>query len=1410
MERGIPSFTAPQNRTTVESVPPADTTRTSPGTYRPMLFRDEVFTGTNETTLGTILINVKLAARRASPPWDDEDRTQYLLDHLGAQAKRTTATYFLRIEEEEGTPPTFGELVAYLSRVFEQIVTPEQKINDLLDYTRARSTSFDRYVMGFQRRVEELPSAIHRSPGDKFFVSIFRQGLSSEARDLWTACPRLPTTWKAVAELIREHPGVVQSMDRPEERTKSSARNPMGKSNKALPGREQGGGMASNKGASLVCYACGEEGHIARRCPHQRQSLVQLKDRNDIEGLVQSLKNLHISDNPVAPVRSGYSYYYDHKNYTNKKIKIEPEVTELQKAVRLMEDVVITTVDKESQNKVKVLVDTGAYLPLVIQRCVRRLQIPTFELPEEQYRGISGERISANRGVKLCLQYEGKTYTFAAYITPLELEIDVIVGTTTMGLLPEFLQIVTRHLADASRRLRATENAVEMTEVKGHRDDLKRKSMREGSQKTESTEAKCDSNDEAIASNYESSTEGSEIWDEMVSESDTQTSHEGTPIPPVMELEGTKGRSVRNKQEENSKTPTRNKVETDLREQQISSRLQSHEDWICHMVSKPDKTGNEDKGSEESNLPDGLQEKYKDTVTNVLNSDNIVKRTVYHEIELVKGTRVPKLQPYRQTAKEKEITRKIVAELLEQGFIVPSKAPGSSPVVLVKKKDNSYRLCVDYRELNKITVSDPFPLPRIEEMLACIGDAKVFSTLDLHSGYHQIPMRKEDRAKTAFVTSEGKYEYLVMPFGLMNAPSTFARYMSEIFRGLRFVAVYLGDLLVYSLNEQEHIYHLAVVLGKLKEHGLIAEKKKCRFHVNKVEFLGYEVSDKGIRPLSHKCEAIKLLKMPQTVKQAQRFLGLVNYYRRFIPNCSLITRPLQRFIAGKEKWTKRHTEAVKHTKTLLSSEPILVKFKTQDLNANYVLTTDASKEGVGAVLEEVDEKGKVLGVVEYFSKSFNDVQSRYPAGELELLGIMEALRHFKYLLHGRKFKIKTDHLGLLTTQNKGEPHRRVARWLDELEEYDFTLSYLKGPDNVVADVLSRDVRRIYMVEEATIRPSLWTEEYKADPFSIAVLKTLKKKFKPRMEGNDVNIVAKYMEKMKKSEIFRNKMSFKDDVIYYENRIIVPRSKVQEVLNIYHDHFLTGGHFGIEATYNKIALYYYWPKMSRDVKEYVRTCTDCQIRKHHRPNSQGKIMPLPQATGRWKELSMDFLTGIPESVGGNDMILVVVDRFSKYAWFIPCKKTITGEQVFQLLAGNIFSHKGVPDTLVSDRDIRFEGKKYQELTKGLGIKLLRSTAGHPQTDGQTERVMQPLTRLLKQYAQSPNWDTHLWHVQIAYNNAYNQAIKDMPARVANGYLIIDPCVDARADSGNQNLEPDQLAKLLEVMNARIKDQLEENL
>ncbi|CAB5185100.1 unnamed protein product [Rhizophagus irregularis] len=386
--------------------------------------------------------------------------------------------------------------------------------------------------------------------------------------------------------------------------------------------------------------------------------------------------------------------------------------------------------------------------------------------------------------------------------------------------------------------------------------------------------------------------------------------------------------------------------------------------------------------------------------------------------------------------------------------IKKSWSPWASPVTLVKK-EGKYRFCIDYRKLNDVTKSDAYPLPRIDELLEKYRTARWFTSLDLAAGYHQVEMTEEDKEKTAFICSQGLFEYNVMPFGLKNAPGTFQRLMDEILKEYigEFVVVYLDDIMIYSKNFEEHIEHVNKVLNKLRENNLIVKLKKCKFGERNIEFLGHIVGRDGLKPNEKKVEKIKEIKIPETVKEVRSFLGLCSYYRRFIKNFARIAKPLYHLVKKDVpfKWTEEQQEAFEELKRRLMEKPVL---DYPDFEKEFILITDASGEGLGAVLSQKNKENKEF-VIAYASRSLIGAEKNYPITELECLAIFWGIKHFHKFLAGRKFTVITDHSALKGLMNAKIPTGRRARWVMELQQYDFEVIHRSGKENKNADALSR-------------------------------------------------------------------------------------------------------------------------------------------------------------------------------------------------------------------------------------------------------------------------------------------------------------------------------------------------------------------
>ncbi|GBG63467.1 hypothetical protein CBR_g38085 [Chara braunii] len=540
---------------------------------------------------------------------------------------------------------------------------------------------------------------------------------------------------------------------------------------------------------------------------------------------------------------------------------------------------------------------------------------------------------------------------------------------------------------------------------------------------------------------------------------------------------------------------------------------------------------------------------------------------IQHRIEIEPGSRTPKGAVYRMSPRELEELRKQLDELLEKGWIRPSSSPFGAPVLFVPKKEGELRMCIDYRGLNAITVKNAEPLPRIDDLLDRVQGAKYFSKIDLKSGYHQIEVHPDDQYKTTFRTRYGHYEFIVMPFGLTNAPTTFQRCMNDLFRPWldRFVVVYLDDILVFSRTLEEHQGHLRQVLEKLREANFKINAKKCDWAKTQVLYLGHVLDGDGVKPEDSKIAAIRDWSTRRTLTELRSFLGLANYYRKLVRNFSTIAAPL-RILLRKEtiwKWDKDCTSAMKKLKQALIEYPVL---KVANPSLPFVVTTDASQYGIGAVLQQDDGNG--YRPVEFMSARMPSEKVATSTYERELYALGQALDHWKHYLLGRHFKVYSDHetLRWLKTQAKMTP--KLTRLAAEIDQYDFELKPVKGKNNVVADALSR--RADYfgaIVHYLDIGKDLQQkvkEAYAQDPIYSDLLKKVKEA--PETEPNYRTTEGLLFEK---TNVF--------------DRLCIPNSEEVRslILGECHD---TEGHFGWQKTLANLMRAYTWPGMKNDYVE----------------------------------------------------------------------------------------------------------------------------------------------------------------------------------------------------------------------------------
>ncbi|GJY42186.1 retrotransposon-related protein [Tanacetum coccineum] len=721
------------------------------------------------------------------------------------------------------------------------------------------------------------------------------------------------------------------------------------------------------------------------------------------------------------------------------------------------------------------------------------------------------------------------------------------------------------------------------------------------------------------------------------------------------------------------------------------------------------------------------------------------RRTHDHKIPLQEGTQPVNIRPYRHPPTQKNAIEAMVKELLEAGVIKHSTSPFASPIVMVKKKDNTWRMCIDYRQLNKHTIKDKFPIPVIEELIDELHGATVFTKLDLRSGYHQIRMVEDDVAKTAFKTHEGHYEFLVMPFGLTNAPSTFQALMNEVFKPFlrKFTLVFFDDILIYSCNLTEHVQHLVAVLDTMRRNQLYAKKSKCVFGTSHVEYLGHVISAEGVATDSNKIKVMQEWPVPTTVKQLRGFLGLTGYYRRFIKNFASISRPLTMLLKKNAfGWNNEAQISFEQLKQAMISAPVL---SLPNFDQPFIVETDASGVGLGAVLQQNGHP------IAYLSKTLSAKHQALSTYEKEFLAVLLALEKWRGYLLDRHFVIKTDHYSLKYLLDQRITTPTQMKWLPKLMGFDYEVTYKKGSENIAADALSR----------VQIQGELITMS--CSSITTDLVAKIAKTWEEDAALQDIIVKLKQDGRAKKHYQWVN------EKLIRKGKLVVGKDEAvrNEILNHFHEGAI-GGHSGVKVTTQKLCSLFYWKGLRKQVKNFVRECLVCQRYKPDLAAYPGLLQPLPIPEKVWTSVSMDFIEKLPKSQG-KTAILVVVDRLSKYAHFVALSHPFTAVQVAQVFLDTIYKLHGLPQTIVSDRDKVFISTFWRELFKLLQVKLTMSTAYHPQTDGQTEVVNRCLEGYLRcMTGEHPKeWAKWLPLAELWYNTNYHSAINTTPFEVVYG-------------------------------------------
>lgn len=690
-----------------------------------------------------------------------------------------------------------------------------------------------------------------------------------------------------------------------------------------------------------------------------------------------------------------------------------------------------------------------------------------------------------------------------------------------------------------------------------------------------------------------------------------------------------------------------------------------------------------------------ILEKYPG-VTSPNPSRQIDDNTVYHRIDT--GSAPPVYNKPRQLSTEKlEVVKTEFRKLQDSGVIRPSMSPWASPLHLVKKSNNSYRPCGDYRALNILSKPDRYPVPNINSLSSFLNKKNIFSKIDLLSAYHQIPVHPDDIAKTAITTPIGLFEYVYMPFGLRNSSSTFQRYMDQIFRNLDFVFIYLDDILVHSDNLSQHLEHLDKVFDVLERHGLRISIKKCEFLKETIDFLGYNLNPRGIKPTSSKTEELLKFPYPSDSSSLRRYLGMTGFYRKLVPDYATIVFPLTERIKNEPKskslsLSDAEKSAVDKIRGILVNLAPL-PYPDSDVS-EYLLVTDASNYAIGAALHQV-----VKGVpvpIGFYSKKLTDAQKKYSVFDRELLAAYYSVLHFKHNIEGRIVKLMSDHKPLVSAFKSSNVSKsdRQQRHLSLVAEYVSDMAYIKGEDNIVADCMSR--------------PAFAVTLDLCDLPQIAV------------EQDEDQELPEYKENLSKYELYNGKTIYCDNSTNFP-RPFIPLSLRKAVFDSYHNL----SHPGVKGSVKLIKSRFYWPNIDKDIRNWTRECTACQKSKVHR-HTRSKLEPINIPSERFQTVHIDIVGPLSVAHALDDShiipyryILTCIDRSTKWIEATPLTD-IAAKSVATAFLNCWVSRFGVPLHVVTDRGSQFESELFNELSRLVGFHRLRTSSYHPQTNGMIER------------------------------------------------------------------------------------------